>query len=109
MATSKKITELPTLTAATADDIFYVVNDPGGVPASLKITAKALFESNVVSNASFDGVVSGTVFKPNYTTTPASATAVPVGFGVGTMWADADYIYVVTGASALKRIAIATW
>jgi len=109
MATSKKITELPFLTSATADDIFYVVNDPGGAPASLKITAKALLESNVVANAAFSGTVSGTVFKPNYTSTPASATAVPAGFTVGTMWADADYIYVVTGATALKRIAIATW
>lgn len=34
----RKITELPAITAVTADDLLVVVNDPGGSPATSKIT-----------------------------------------------------------------------
>lgn len=37
-----KVTALTELTALTDDDVLYVVNDPGGVPASRKITAANL-------------------------------------------------------------------
>lgn len=38
----QKLTQLATLAAASADDIFYVVDDPGGSPVAKKITQAAL-------------------------------------------------------------------
>ena len=45
MATSKKITELPAITAAANTDIVYIVHDPAGVPVSNKITVQNLFKA----------------------------------------------------------------
>lgn len=115
MATSKKVTDLDPLSAATADDLLYVVDDPGGTPASMKITVKGLMESNATANLTANGslVVSGkalvNVVTVAYSSTPGTSSAVPAGLGVGSMWSDGSYVYVVTGASALKRVAISTW
>lgn len=109
MATSKKVSELSAITTATADDLLYIVNDPGGTPESFKITVKNAFESNVVANAQFGGTLTANSVTSRYSSTPADATAVPSGFQIGAIWSDGSYIYVVTGASALKRVAIATW
>lgn len=38
----QKVTELTNLTAAASEDVFYIVDDPTGTPASKKITAKNL-------------------------------------------------------------------
>lgn len=109
MATSKKVTELSALSVATADDLLYIVNDPGGTPASNKLTVKGFLESNVSANSVIAGRSQANSFTATYASTPANATAVPSGFAVGTIWSDGSYIYVVTGASAIKRSAISTW
>ena len=109
MASSKKVSELPSILTLTADDLIYVVNDPAGTPESFKTTVKVLFESNVASNAHFSGVMTANAVSTRYTATPANSTAVPVGFEIGTMWSDGSYVYVVTGASTIKRASLATW
>jgi hypothetical protein len=55
------------------------------------------------------GSVSGNNLLSRYSSTPANSTDVPAGFSTGSIWSDGSYIYVVTGVSALKRVAIATW
>ena len=109
MATSKKVTELTASSAVLADDLFYVVVDPSGTPTSKKISLKGLLESNAIANSAIAGRSQATAFTATYTSTPASATAVPTGFPIGTIWSDGSYVYVVTGVSAIKRVAISTW
>lgn len=109
MATSNKVTGMTALTQASADDLLYIVDDPSGSPTSRKITTKQLLESNIAANAAFGGPVKATYLITANTPTPANATNVPAGYPVGSIWSDGSYIYVVTGASAIKRVAIATW
>lgn len=115
MTTSKKVTELTAMTAATADDLLMVVDSPAGTPTSMKITVKSFLESNATSNVAVNGsgnftnYVLANTFISSYTSTPANSTAVPAGFAVGASWSDGSYIYWVTGASALKRVAISSW
>lgn len=109
MATYKKVTDLPVSNNMTANSLIYIVNDPSGTPTSAKITLKSVLEANAAASPSFQGVISGNSFLTTYRSTPANATAVPVGFSVGTMWSDNNYIYLVVGASALKRVAVSTW
>ena len=115
MTTGTKVSALTSLSAASADDLLLVVDDPAGTPTSKKITVKGLLESNATSNVAVNGSLVAVgkavanVITVNYSSTPANSTAVPSGFGTGSMWTDGSYIYVVTGASAIKRVAIATW
>lgn len=109
MATSKKVTELVAASAVSADDLIYVVDDPSGTPTSKKATAKVFLESNVAANVAFAGPVIANYVVATVNSTPANSTAVPSGYPIGSIWSDGSYIYVVTGASALKRVAISTW
>lgn len=109
MATSKKVTELVAATTAAAADLLYVVADPAGTPTSKKITGKAFLESNIEANSSVNGYSRALYFVATGNTTPANSTAVPAGYPVNSMWSDGSYIYVVTGASTIKRVAISTW
>lgn len=52
MATPKKITELTSLTTASADDLFVIVDDPTGAPVTKKITVANLY-GNVQANSVF--------------------------------------------------------
>jgi len=78
----KKVSALSAVTSITSDDLFLVVNDPQGTPASNKVSVKHLFASvpantaikglfttvantiiagaqaNVSANATFSGIVS---------------------------------------------------
>lgn len=109
MATSKKVTALTAITTVAAEDLFYIVDDPSGTPTGKRGTAKVFLESNVVANAQFGGSVQAPYLIATVNTTPANSTDVPSGYPIGSMWSDGTYIYVVTGASALKRVEITTW
>jgi hypothetical protein len=109
MATAKKVSALTSLSAPSSDDLIYVVDDPAGTPTGKKATLKATIEANMVGNVAFANSVKTGYIITTVTTTPANATDVPVGYPVGSTWSDGSFIYVVTGASALKRVAIATW
>jgi len=54
--TATKVSALPAATTVAANDLLYVVSDPGGSPVSKKIT-QANFFANVVSNTKFSNTV----------------------------------------------------
>jgi hypothetical protein len=54
--TATKVTALTAATTVAANDLLYIVADPGGSPASKKITL-ANFFANVVSNTKFSNTV----------------------------------------------------
>jgi len=54
--TATKVTALTAATTVAANDLLYVVSDPGGSPTSKKIT-QANFFANVVSNTKFSNTV----------------------------------------------------
>jgi len=54
--TATKVTALTTATTVAANDLLYIVADPGGSPTSKKIT-QANFFANVVSNTKFSNTI----------------------------------------------------
>jgi len=111
----KKVTELTNLTAAASEDVFYVVDDPTGTPASKKITAKNLFGA-VPANTTFTHF---TTFNNKVTaangvmtlaksTTPSSNNATTdLGAGMqGSIFWDSDYLYVAVSNTQIKRVAL---
>jgi len=106
LATSKKVTDLSAITTVAAEDLIYIIDDPSGTPTGKKSTAKVFLESNVVANVEFGGSVQAPYLIATDTTTPANSTDVPSGYPVGSIWSDGDYIYIITGASTIKRVAI---
>lgn len=121
----KKVTALTAATSVTDDDLFMVVNDPAGTPASKKLTVGALFGSvpsttvhnanvsfsgttvTVSANTTYSGVgnlrlTSGTPTTNNPTTNNPIVAA-------GSIWFDADYIYVAVSDTVIKRAALSTF
>lgn len=109
MTTYSRVSALTALTQAAGEDLLYIVDDPAGSPTSKKITTKNFLESNVAANVAFAGPLKATFIGASVNSTPANSTNVPTGAQVGSWWTDGSYIYVVTGASAIKRVAISTW
>jgi len=120
----KKVTELSAITNLSGDDLLLVVNDPSGTPTSNKVTVTNLF-ANVVPNVVHRGTVtnranttfvgttmtvsSNTTFSGNLrvtSDTPESNNASSEGYGVGSIWFDADYLYVATESGTIKRVAL---
>jgi hypothetical protein len=120
----KKVSELSAITNLSGDDLLLVVNDPSGTPTSNKVTVSNLF-ANVVpdivhkgtftsrANTVFTGtqmtVSANTTFSGNLrltSDTPASNNASSEGYGVGSIWFDADYLYVATASGTIKRVAL---
>lgn len=115
MAASHKLTDLVQANSANSSTLLYIVNDPSGTPTSNSISVKGLFESNVSANVAIGGhaVITGkaiaNAIQVNYTSTPANSIDVPVGFANNTIWSDGNYLYVVSGTGALKRVAVSSW
>jgi hypothetical protein len=115
MAVSEKVTQLIQANSTTSDTLLYIVVNPTSVPTSNSITIQGLLQSNLTSNITANGylIVSGqavaNAFVINYKLTPVNSNTVPAGFSNNTIWTDGAYIYVVTGAAQVKRVAIATW
>lgn len=53
----KKVSELSAITSISSDDVFMVVNDPTGTPASNKVSVKSIFNS-VPANTTITGLFS---------------------------------------------------
>lgn len=123
----KKVTELTAATSATADDLLMIIDDPSGTPASKKISLNSFF-SNVRANTTISGtlttsanntingnkmtVTANTTFNGNLrmsSNTPSSNNASSEGYGVGSIWFDADYIYVATASGTIKRVALSVF
>ena len=73
----KKVSELSAVTSISSDDLFLVVNDPQGTPASNKVSVKSIFNS-VPANTSITGRFSTTANNTlaGTTTTISSNTTV---------------------------------
>ena len=73
----KKVSELSAVTSISSDDLFMVVNDPQGTPASNKVSVKSIFNS-VPANTSITGRFSTTANNTlaGTTTTISSNTTV---------------------------------
>jgi len=123
----KKITQLTAITSISGDDLLLVVNDPSGTPASRKVTVTNFFgtvapdtvhNGSVTFNANttFSGnkstVSANTTFSGNLrltSDTPSSNNAGAEGYGTGSIWFDANYIYVATASGTIKRAALSTF
>jgi hypothetical protein len=100
MATSKKVTELAALSAASASDLLLVVHNPASDAVSQKITVSDFF-GNVAANV----VLGGTFALSN---TAAPTTSLSTG-KVGEIRYDSNYIYVCVATNTWKRSAISSW
>lgn len=120
----KKVTALKAATSVSGDDLFMVVDDPLGTPASKKLTVGSLFGSvpsaavftqdvtisggnaTVSANTTFSGAgnliltsVTPTSNHPEFTVPPVSS---------GSIWFDDDYIYVAVNSTTIKRAALSS-
>lgn len=89
---AKKITELAAATSVANSDLLVIVADAAGTPITKKIT-KSDFLSMVASN---------TLIMSNKST-PANST---ITITQGTMFFDADYLYVAVSNNSLKRVSL---
>jgi hypothetical protein len=133
----KKVTALSALTSITTDDLFLVVNDPQGTPASYKVSVKHLFASvpantaikglfttvantiiagnqaNVSANATFSSKVTISGDKKfilsTKSTNPASGNAVTSSVTAGTIFYSNTYLYIATDSNTIKRVALSTF
>lgn len=90
---AKKISELSALTAPSGDDFLVIVDDPAGSPATKKVTV-----ANLLSNSSANVAIRGL--------TPANST---IAVKAGTMFYDANYLYVAVANNTLKRITLSSF
>jgi hypothetical protein len=86
---AKKVTELTAATSVADGDLLLVVADPAGTPITKKVTKSAFLLS----------VTSNTLIMSNRST-PANST---ITVAQGTIFFDADYIYVAVANNTLKR------
>jgi hypothetical protein len=133
----KKITQLTALTAPANTDLLLIVDDPSGSPVSKKIelgdifgeTAQTVFQTINIS-ASGNTVIGGDVVKITPTTsfevqglgdfnydeirirtaqTPASSNNTALGWSVGTISWDTNFLYIAVNGSTIKRVALDTF
>jgi hypothetical protein len=133
----KKVSALSALTSITSDDLFMVVNDPEGTPASYKVSVKHLFASvpantaikglfttvantiiagnqaNVSANATFSSkmTISGDkkFILSTKSATPASGNAVTSNVTAGTIFYSNTHLYIATDSNTIKRVALSTF
>lgn len=133
----KKITQLTALTAPANTDLILIVDDPSGTPVSKKVelgdifgeTAQTAFQKIDIT-ASGNATVGGAIVKITPTTrfevegladfnndeirirtaqTPASSNNTALGWSVGTIAWDANYLYIAVNSSTIKRVALDTF
>jgi hypothetical protein len=105
----KKVSELTELTAVAGRDELYIVDDPAGTPVSKKVQVNSLF-SSVAANTSFAGTVAaanGIVTLNKATSVSSNNTTTLLGAGLqGSIFWDADYLYIATSNTVVKRVAL---
>lgn len=118
----KKVSDLNNITNLSGDDLLLVVNDPSGTPSSRKVTVANMF-ANVVpdtvhkglttlrANTSIFGskltITANTTFSGNLRVTPETPStnnAAIEGHKQGSIWFDADYLYIATTDAQIKRV-----
>jgi len=123
----RKVSELPSVTRLDANDVFMVITSFETRPTSNKIKALNLF-ANVSTDVGFTGTVNvegDSTFRGSITisnngildcssnshlvlgsSTPASNNASGSGKNAGEIWFDANYLYIATDESTVKRVAL---
>jgi len=133
----KKITQLTALTAPANTDLLLIVDDPSGSPVSKKIelgdifgeTAQTSFQKIDITSTG-TATIGGTVVKITPSTrfeveglpdfnydeirirtsqTPASSNNTALGWSVGTITWDTNYLYIAVNASTIKRVSLNTF
>ena len=123
----KKVTQLDSLTTATASDLLMIVDDATGTPVSKKITIKNLFGtvgSNTVfsanvtvsgnraqfaSNVNITKTLTANTVKITLGSTPGSNNATSVGMAVGELRFTNTHVYIAVNATTIKRVALSTF
>jgi hypothetical protein len=133
----KKITQLTALTAPANTDLLLIVDDPSGSPVSKKVTLGDIFGETAQTNfqtidvkAAGNATVGGEIVTISANTrfevkglpdfnydeirvrtsqTPASSNNTAVGWSVGTIAWDANYLYIAVNASTIKRITLGSF
>jgi hypothetical protein len=104
---SKKITELNATTTISGGDLLVVVTDPTGVASTKKMTITNFF-ANVQPAVIFNGelTVANNIKIPTKST-PANTNSLSIS--QGSMFYDANYLYVATANNTVKRVALTTF
>lgn len=121
----RKVTELDSLASPNQKDLLLVVDDPSGTPVSKKVSLYTLF-GNIPANTSITGtlttsgnttiggakaVVTGgvvTLTTAKNVTSNNAATVLGAGMGGSIFW-DANYLYVATSNTQIKRVALSVF
>ena len=93
---ARKITELPVLVSASADDLLVVVDDPAGAANTKSITVSRLLTNSIRLSAS----------RIDSRTAPATATSTGTE---GDIIYDGSYLYVCIAANTWRRTSLTAW
>ena len=119
----KKVSQLQSLTRASVEDLFLIIDDPNGTPSSKKITVGNLFgginsnvairSSNTVITSNLNMTTSGLMKVNNFIMTsrsaPASNNAVNEGYKIGQMFFSNTHLYIAVNRTTLKRVSLDTF
>jgi|MDSW01.2.fsa_nt_gb hypothetical protein len=115
----KKISQLTSLTTPVSGDLFLVVDNPTGTPVSKSITLKNIAGNmpntsvsflTASANATFSGAkttLGGDLTISNSKSVTSNNATTLLGAGMqGTIMWDANYLYVATSNTVIKRVAL---
>jgi len=130
----KKVSALAAITNLSKDDLFMVVDDPAGTPASKKVTVGNVFGNVAVATthkslvtftantnhtgttATFSSnvVVTGIATTPTLivstkSSDPATSNATTETVTAGTIFYSNTYLYIATDSNTIKRVALSTF
>jgi hypothetical protein len=98
----KKVSALSALASITSDDLFLVVNDPQGTPASYKVSVKNLFAS-VPANTAIKGLfttVANTIIAGSQANVSANSTFTGAVSITGTTTITGDKKFIIATKSS---------
>lgn len=104
---AKPIKNLPVKSTATSTDILVLVANNAGNPVTAQISV-----NNFFGNSSFDfiaggnHIISANTFIIRREQTPANST---ITVSKGTIFFDADYLYIAVANNTLKRVTLSSF
>lgn len=124
----KKFSQLAKITQPEGGDLIPIVDDPNGTPVSKVVTVKTLF-GRLKANTMFVG--SNNYFTANTTCTnrfvantfivtsdkirvatlrtPSTSNTATEGLAAGHIFFDANYLYICTSTTVIKRVALGSF